>query len=930
MKSKKVECDRQPTWQVTLTRWATLALYGWLAALVVYRLQPWLAYLRPENLFPLTDNPLLYALLQITWIFVAVLLVQALQAKFFIRFPRKNKSAYHIDIQTFVRYPALHVSVVVGILILLLVFYRTSIADNNSLRVLYIEAIQLPVCTEKIAMLILSVLDDYGLVAFLGLYWLIFVLRTNYQRKLATIGEEQSDRIDLLTCDDKQFKNWLSKEADSKTLDFFDRTPYIERMLERIDHEKSKDEPLPSKGQILLGDFGSGKTTIVNLLEKDLGPEWIVSRFDCWQRSGKPEELATQLMEQIIYDVGQQFEVTSLVGLPESFARAMYGASHWWQLLDILLRPETPENVIQKLDTLLRFNYRKLLLVVENVDRNEKHEHFINIIAAMLDKFQLNKDGKNIKFIFSADEQRLDKIVTYRIADYKERVVTFVSPDLLLRFLAMCLDKTLNDKKNGELLIIPYLKKDFSLPDDAQGKISAVKYALGMAYLEGAGIEGDSIEGQVLEKLARMLANPRYLKHVLRNVYELWLTELAGEVHLFDLLLYSLANEEGTIKKGMERFTPEILNGSGDDPFTSSVRREWKQGDDNNQSDIPIYNDADLIAFYLLNGCIAPGHSCKKNICQPVIDVGGVSEESFAKYRKIVDTGVAKGYASSDQAFLKNYINASGTSSDQQAVKYCLDFALTDWVIFGNLLDTMTRKYFSSVTQLYRFTHNSIVLADQKYAGTMSGAIRPLISLCFEVMNFDGSGGESHADELEKQLIEALQQLVEQKQYSYLLRALTFVLWSEKSDLRSRVINTVVNNLLTRELSDRMAKAFRGDHVGTHELQYEYILFLPALEKFWLYLPDLKDQPEYLIAYTNLREACHSFLIVMGKKLEFVPGVMAEFAQRYFRELAKIKEIVKKGIEATVLNKKELSAWQELVRVVPESKKADDPEGEHE
>lgn len=954
--SRVFKFNSQPPLRVTLIRWATLLLYGWLAAVIVYLLWPWLAYLSPERLFSLADQPILYALLQVTWIFVAVLLILALQSKFFIRLPRTTKqSVHHINIAGFARYPTLHVSVVVGIIILLKAFDGQLDASGNNVLVISIEAMRVLIYGETKEILLLPVLDWSGLGLFLFLYGIMPLARVESQRKKSAEDREKTkskDTLDLLTCDDEKFEKWISHEADSKTLDFFDRTPYIQRMLARLDpenykkksskeespkekestHKNNKDNPQPIKGQILLGDFGSGKTTIVNLLEKDLGPEWIVSRFDCWQRSGKPEELAAQLMEQVIHDVGQQFEVTSLVGLPESFARALYGASHWWQLLDILLRPETPEHVIQKLDTLLRFNHRKLLLVVENVDRNEKHEHFINVIAAILDKFQLNKDGKNIKFVFSADEQRLDKIVTYRIADYKERVVTFVHPDLLLRFFAMCLDKTFNDKKNGELLIIPYLKKDFSLPDDVFGKISAVKYALGMAYPEGEGIEGDSIEGQVLEKLARMLSNPRYLKHVLRNVYALWLTELAGEVHLFDLLLYSVANEEGTIKMGMERFTPEILNGSGENPFTSSFRREWNQGDDNNQSDILIYNDADLIAFYLLNGNIAPGQSCR-NICQPVIDVGGLFEERFAKYRKIVDTGVAKGYASSDQTFLKNYISASGTSSDQQAVKYCLDFALTDWVIFDNLLNSMSKKYFSSVTELYQFTYHAIVLADEKYAGTMSGAISPLISLCFKVMNFDASGGENHADELEQQLIAALKQLNDQKQYSYLLRVLTFVMWSEASKNFQRVVTATMKNLITRELSLRMAEACRENPEGTNELHYEYILFLPALEKVYIRFSALeKNQPSVLIVKENLREACHSFLIVMGTKLQSDSEVIATFARRHPDKLMKIKAIVKDGLkeEVTVPSEAELGVWQALERVLPEPQKADDPEGEDE
>ena len=928
--SRVFQLNPEPAWHISVLRWITLIFYGWLGAVLVYLVWPWLSYLRPEHWFSLEGKPGLYGVLQITWICVAVLLVLTLQDKFFIRFPRKRRSVYCIDIQTFVRYPTLHVSVVTGILILLSAFNTVSVADGSGLLVISSEMLHFPVSvTEKDTRIVPELAAD-GLGMFFWFYAFVLAVRTEYRIRKAVAEASQlksKETLDLLACSDDQFRSWLLKEEDTKALDFFKREPYITRMLKRIIRSSSNSVPQEdgqqnSKGQVLLGEFGSGKTTIVNLLEKELDPEWIVSRFDCWQRSGKPQELAAQFIEQAIHDVGQQIEVTSLVGLPESFATALYGSNHWWNLLDIWFRPGRPEEVIAKLDTLLKVNNRKLLLVVENVDRNEERGHFINIIAAILDKLQQAQGTGNIHFIFSADEALLDAEFLYRIADYRERVANFIPPDLLIRFMALCLDGALNKQDDGESLIIPYLSKGFSLPEDAQGKIEAVKHAFEISSDDdndkSSAFSKESIENQVLMALTNILSNPRRLKHVLRDMYQRWMDELRGEVNLFDLLLYCTANDEGSIRVGMEQFTPDILNGSGYDPFTSGIRKKWNKDDDNNQPEIPEYGDADVIAFYLLNGYISPGQSCRPYLCQPVIDEGGVLEESFVKYRKVVDIGVVKDYAASDQEFLKNYIKASADNGDQDALKVCLSFAQSssnNLVIFETLLETMTKEYFSSVTELYQFTYHAIALADSRYVGTMNGVLRALIKLCFDVMNFDGSGGESHADKLKEKLTDALKELDERKQYSYLLRSLSFFALGGENNLRSRAINSVAKSVFTRELSKRMAAAFRENYAGTHELQYEYILFLRACEK-----------ASHIINKEILCEACHSFLIVVGERLEVDLQVLEEFVQKYPDRLRDIKDTIRHWLDVETLTSIELNAWKELERVLPD--KSDDSDKE--
>ena len=965
----------EPEWHISVLRWTTLVFYGWLGAVVVYLLWPWLSYLRPERLFSLTDKPTLYVLLQVTWSLVAVLLLLTLQDKFFIRFPRKRQSVYRIDIQTFVRYPPLHVSVVTGILILQSAFNEVSAADGSSLLVISSEMwhFSIPV-TEKNTSL-LAELNVDGVGVFFCLYLLVTFLRTEFQKKRTeggNEGAEDNETLDFLTCTDDQFEKWITQERDEKTLDFFDREPYVERMLARIEQTTGKKSQR-SKGQILLGEFGSGKTTIVNLLEKKLGPEWIVSRFDCWQRSGKPQELAAQLIEQILHDVGQQIEVTSLASLPESFASALYGSSHWWQLLDIWLRPDTPEQVIGKLDSLLKVNNRRLLLVIENVDRNEEREHFVNIVSAILDKLKQPEDTSDIHFIFSADEALMDTEFLYRIADYKEYVDNYTPPEVILRFMALCLKQTLGSGKKVGSLILPYLPKDFQLPEisksgkDAEGVSKRIAYmaeAFAMTSYDDDHIKartsGQPARYQLLLALAEVLSNPRKLKNILRKAYDLWHGPLKGEIHLFDMLLYCASLEDGGLKNLIKGSVSEIAQGTfnGKRLFSSSLREKIEQkhkGQQNNSSQssdktdllinitdqlgqkktimaslsqkpitIDIDQSTDLVtdtdkhhsraqlAFYILNGDLPDNLFGQNPRCQPFIEENGKAEAVFSKYRSALRRGCLGANISSDQEFLKNYIKAF--DGDQQALKACLNFALSsshNLVIFENLLGTMTRKYFLSVTELYQFTCDAIAMADRPYAGTMNGVLTSLIRLCFEVMDFDASGGKRHADELQEKLTTALKELRDQRQYSYLLRTLTFIS-REKNNHALQVINNVVKSIFTRDFSNRMADAIEKNDAGTNELQYEYISLLPALGK-----------AEKIIGKESLREACHSFLIVMGIKLAKDEGILAEFAQRYPDPLSEIKQAIENALRDEALESIELNAWQELLRVLPDAKNTD-------
>jgi hypothetical protein len=785
--------NRHPSWQVSLLRLATLTLYGWLAALLVYPLLPWLVYIRPEQWLPLNGPPLLYGFVMLTYALVAVLLVLYLQATFFIRLPyRRFKYGYCIDLMGWLRYPTLHLSVLIGLGCL---FYLDGTDGPQS------NAGTLSVVTEQIKLLTtwtakdqprIPILDSIGLWVALILYGVIQCRRSEIeQAQESEPSASETKIIGLASCPDDEFEKWLSVEQPTNgSLDFFDREPYVARIKDRIEQplKDNQKEHSIGRGQIILGEFGSGKTTIIKMVEKQLSDEWIVSYFDCWQRSGKPEELAAQFMEQIIHDVGQQIEVTSLARLPESFAHALYGSSHWFSLLDAAFRPDTPEEVIQQLNSLLSWHNRKLLIVVENVDRNKDRDLFVDVLSAILDK--LPRNGY-IKFIFSADENSIDTELIYRISSYKERVVCWNIQEIILRFMGFCLSKSFSGEVNGVETVIPYLNHEFHISGGSEHSISMIAEAFDMkAYAKDSRrvLYDQPIGYQLLESISEVLSNPRRLKYVLRKVYRIWITQFSGEVNLLDLIIYSISEEDGKLKEILKKYSNLILDEKMYSAYVSPsyielLGKEFGTEEEESKSLDRVIGSGNRsrirLAHHLLNAENKGSYNSRVR-SQPIIEENGIGEERFSKYRKSAEIGKIDGFLYEDQKFLRNYIAACDNNYNESAVRYVLDVWLENLPIAYNLTESMTNEYFESDSQAIRFLGNALTISDQRYvSGYKNYIFHDLMHLSIQ----STKENPERLNELTAQVNRSLLAVFEIGEYQWTFR----VLWRMIDDIGYKV-----------------------------------------------------------------------------------------------------------------------------------------------
>lgn len=501
--------------------------------------------------------------INLTSIIFSAYLLHILQDRYYLIFPKDRGG--RIDLQQLLRYPTLHFAVMIALCIFLLFSYlkfNISLTPNS----------------------------------FDGLYAFVFTFSysTFYALKEHALSVEVKNNnsdidhqgINLKTCSSKDFERWLHSEDHDESIDFFDRVPIVNRMVQQIETDKTKPG---QRGQVLYGEYGSGKTTIVKMVERKLihnAPnDWIVSTFDSWGRSEKPELLIEVFLEQVIKDIGQQVEAVNLKKLPQQFIRAAYGFHPLISIFHSLVLNKSPVDVLKAMDATLENNSKRLLIVIENIDRGELDGKFSQSIGSLLDKVS---ELKNVRFIFTckSNDEGIRPIVN-RLADTIEELPeSACTEELLEKFFRLCVDHT--DTK----IIIPWMNEDRT---EYLGSKTFTNIDSEIHRLKASNASDEKIANMrwtpndpIFSSLSHLLSNARSLKLVLRTVYQRW-EVLQGEVNLVDLLVH---------------FTIIFDSNMGLNKHVEDYNREWLEQQNSNN---PYVNDRsknhkDIVAHYYLGG----------------------------------------------------------------------------------------------------------------------------------------------------------------------------------------------------------------------------------------------------------------------------------------------------------------------------------------
>ena len=213
------------------------------------------------------------------------------------------------------------------------------------------------------------------------------------------------------------------------------------------------------KGKLvaLLGPSGSGKTTILNIAKKELREKKekiiIIDDFDPWI-FGTQEALLTAMYDEILSKTGLQYSSYRNRIIARKLQKTVADSKKLLGVFDVFLNDEktayeTVKQLKQNLARYLCFIDKKIVLVIDNIDRAEADNilFLFKLIGAVFDLpnilYILSYDDKRIKAVFE-DEKKInpkyiEKIVQQEIAIpdiQKERLETIC--DECIKNLLQC------------------------------------------------------------------------------------------------------------------------------------------------------------------------------------------------------------------------------------------------------------------------------------------------------------------------------------------------------------------------------------------------------------------------------------------------------------------------------------------------------------
>lgn len=319
-------------------------------------------------------------------------------------------------VMTMLRYPpswfaAIIVSVVVGVLMIQREGADTLVLSNTNL--FHFAGI--------VVVFALGVLFGF-------LYHRLEVLRSSPEL-LRKLSAEHACQIRHIFDNDDDLLDWVFRERPIRhpNHDMFGR--FIPaRRIARLLGKKA-----PSSIGIV-GPFGSGKSSFVNLVEyylKHPPPECandpsqqfsgkiILCRIDGWGRTSGT--VAQKILFLAIEEVKKYVDCVSVIALPENYHKAIAGArSVGGAFISVLLQsPQDPVSQLCRLDKILAAANLRLIIVLEDLDRNVSAGIIGDEMPALLDRLRILN---NVSFVLAIGTERNFSHILIRICDHVEAI----------------------------------------------------------------------------------------------------------------------------------------------------------------------------------------------------------------------------------------------------------------------------------------------------------------------------------------------------------------------------------------------------------------------------------------------------------------------------------------------------------------------------
>lgn len=305
-------------------------------------------------------------------------------------------------------------------------------------------------------------------------------------------------------------KQWYQNEQSIFDLsqDNLNRGGLVRRLYNIITSNKFHD----TRGIAIIGSYGIGKSSVINMTMTQIELQhynFIKCRVNSWGTYSSEEQIQKFIIEKIIDSLGQITSTTRLSGLPSKYIHTLKGAQSLW--LDILPLFENHSSAflqLKEINDILDDLNLKLILIVEDLDRNKDASSMLNSIAPLIDT--LNHHN-NFRFIMSIGEKLNDPDITTRICRYTE-FITFDRTDIY-QSIYQSISEMIQEHKG---MYFGDIKEFFSLGSN-QTNSSIVRNAL-FSYI----------------------LSPRELKYIIRMMKLYWDDYLYGCCDILDLLAITI------------------------------------------------------------------------------------------------------------------------------------------------------------------------------------------------------------------------------------------------------------------------------------------------------------------------------------------------------------------------------------------------------
>ncbi len=332
----------------------------------------------------------------------------------------------------------------------------------------------------------------FVLVVAVGLKWLYRRSRRN-----TTLAASRPAAITEWTAE--TLRDWISNEkpiVDQEAL-IFDRAVYVNRIFKVLTQNTES-----AKRIALCGEYGSGKSSITRMVEKCLKSHeqrWMVVYIDAWGR--QQDTLDQHILERIIEELAKHADMFAFKGLPKEYHQALKTATSWGEAVINVLSgaSKSSSDILKKLNNLLCQLDFRLLLVIEDPDRDLESKKICKNLASLLDRLD-PLDVNHINFILAFGIANEDADALNRICEIKE-----------------CLQ-----------------------PVDGQAVVQKCLELLWNPALEGKFNPNAPLE--ICPDISNLVRNPRVLKSICRQVDLAW-KNLVGEIYLGDLIVMTAIQE---------------------------------------------------------------------------------------------------------------------------------------------------------------------------------------------------------------------------------------------------------------------------------------------------------------------------------------------------------------------------------------------------